>query len=133
MIPTTRITTQQWVSHTAPTLSMYHSQNSSFITLLRIEESSISEVLVCNCQCNIKTMQNPTNIVDLCPSGQEVYFSPRGDRFKACRGGMSKPTSQLLLFCPFFKLKSKASWIFFFCFEVLTLHHEFKLNEQACA
>jgi len=27
MIPTTRITTQQWVSHTAPTLSMYHSQN----------------------------------------------------------------------------------------------------------
>ena len=29
MIPTTRVTTQQWVSHTAPTLSMYHSQNSS--------------------------------------------------------------------------------------------------------
>ena len=73
MIPTTRITTQQWVSHTAPTLSMYHSQNSSFITLWRFEESSISEVLVW--QCNIKTMQNPTNIVDLCPSGQEVYFT----------------------------------------------------------
>ena len=53
--------------------AMYHSQNSSFITLLRFEESSISEVLVW--QCNIKTMQNPTNIVDLCPSGQEVYFS----------------------------------------------------------
>jgi len=52
---------------------LYHSQNSSFITLLRFEESSISEVLVW--QCNIKTMQNPTNIVDLCPSGQEVYFS----------------------------------------------------------
>ena len=29
------ILTQQWVSHTAPTLWMYHSQNSSFITLLR--------------------------------------------------------------------------------------------------
>ena len=56
-------------------MHMYHSQNSSFITLLRFEESSISEVLVCNCQCNIKTMQNPTNIVDLCPSGQAVYFS----------------------------------------------------------
>ena len=27
--------------------TMYHSQNSSFITLLRFEESSISEVLVC--------------------------------------------------------------------------------------
>ena len=54
--------------------TMYHSQNSSFLTLLRFEESSISEVPVCNCQCNIKTMQNPTNIVDLCPSGQEVYF-----------------------------------------------------------
>ena len=47
--------------------TMYHSQNSSFLTLLRFEESSISEVPVCNCQCNIKTMQNPTNIVDLCP------------------------------------------------------------------
>ena len=82
--------------------TMYHSQNSSFLTLLRFEESSISEVPVCNCQCNIKTMQNPTNIVDLCPSGQEVDTSrARGDRFKACRGGMSKPTSQLL-FCPFF-------------------------------
>ena len=72
MIPTTRITTQQWVSHTAPTLSMYHSQNSRFITLLRFEESSISEVLVW--QCNIKTMQNPTNIVYLCPSGQGLLL-----------------------------------------------------------
>ena len=120
MMPTTRILTQQFISQTAPTLTvlekytpcqgvvwsqyrlsgtfyvplvfggfvcqsvffltnavytMYHSQNSSFITLLRFEESSISEVLVCNCQCNIKTMQNLTNIVDLCLSGQEVSFS----------------------------------------------------------
>ena len=105
-MPTTTITTQQCVSHTAPTFinstgkkihtlpkcglvtiqiarhilcsinfwcnfgcqgvffltnavyTMYHSQNSSFITLLRFEESSISEVLVW--QCNTKTMQNPT-------------------------------------------------------------------------
>ena len=81
--------------------TMYHSQNSSFLTLLRFEESSISEVPVCNCQCNIKTMQNPTNIVDLCPSVKRSTSRTRGNRFKACRGGMSKPTSQLL-FCAFF-------------------------------
>ena len=133
MIPTTRITTQQWVSHTSPTLSMYHSQNSSFITLLRFEESSISEVLVW--QCNIKTMQNPTSIVDFCPSGQEVYFSHERWQVQSLyirRGGMSKPTSQPTVLLIFW-LKSKRSWIFVFCFWVLTLHHEFKLNEQTCA
>ena len=41
--------------------TMYHSQNCSFITLLRFEESSISEVLVW--QCNIKTMQNPRGLL----------------------------------------------------------------------
>ena len=55
---------------------MYTTMSQSYVTyLLRFEEASISEVLVW--QCNIKTMQNPTNIVDLYPStsGQEVYLS----------------------------------------------------------
>jgi len=134
MIPTTRITTQQWVSHTAPTLSMYHSQNSSFITLLRFEESSISEVLVW--QCNIKTMQNPTNIVDLCPSGQEVYFSRERWQVQSLYVGEEfECQNQLCSYCfAHFLIKIQKILDFFsFCFWVLTLHHEFKLNEQTCA
>ena len=109
-----------------------HSQNSSFITLLRFEESSKSEVLVW--QCNIKTMQNPTNNVDLCPSGQEVYFS----QWREVTG--SKPVGeecqdQLCSYCfAHFLIKiQKILDFFFFCFWVLTLYHEFKLNEQTCA
>ena len=113
MIPTTRITTQQWVSHTAPTLSMYHSQNSSFITLLRFEESSISEVLVW--QCNIKTMQNPTNIVDLCPSGQEVYFSR--ERWQVqCLQGRNVKTNFAATVLPIFLIKIQKMLNFFFLF-----------------
>jgi len=129
MIPTTRITTQQWVSHTAPTLSMYHSQNSSFITLLRFEESSISEVLVCNCQCNIKTMQNPTNHLahsrGLLLAREVTGSKPVGEE---CQ-------NQLCSYCfAHFLIKIQKNLdFFFFCFWVLTLHHEFKLNEQTCA
>ena len=92
---------------------MYHSQNSSFITLLRFEESSISEVLVW--QCNIKTMQNSTNIVDLCPSGQEVYISRKRWQVQSLKGRNVK-TNFAATVLPIFWLKSKKSWIFFLLF-----------------
>ena len=61
-------------------------------------------------QCIIKTVHNPIDIVDLCPSSQEVFLYVRADRFKNCGGGMSKPTSQLS-FCPIFDENSKNTWI----------------------
>ena len=110
---------------------MYPSQNSSFITLLRFEESSISEVLVCNCQCNIKTMQNPTNIdrrpLPKCARGLLLAREVTGSKSvgEECQ-------NQLHSYCfAHFLIKIQKILDFFsFCFWVLTLHHEFKLNEQ---
>ena len=116
MIPTTRITTQQWYSHTAPTLSMYHSQNSSysFIALLRFEESSISEVLVW--QCNIKTIKNPTNIVDLCLSGQEVYFSRERWQVQSLEGRNVKTNFTAYCFAHFLiKIQKILDFFFLLC------------------
>ena len=130
MIPTTRITTQQWVSHTAPTLSMYHSQNSSFITLLRFEESSISEVLVW--QCNIKTMQNPTNRRPL-PEWARGLLHAREVTGSKPVGEECQNQLRSYCFAHFLIKIQKILDFFSFCFWVLTLHHEFKLNEHTCA
>ena len=92
--------------------TMYHSKYSSFITLFRFEESSWTVKVLVWHTCSIKTVQNPTDIIDLCPNGQEVYFSCKRWQNQSLEGRNVKTNFAANVFLIFW-LKSKKSWIFF--------------------
>ena len=67
-------------------------------------------------QCNIKTMQNPTNIVDFCPSGQEVYFSRERWQVQSLKGRNVKTNFAATTVLPIFLIKIQNILDCFFLF-----------------